>query len=234
MSTASTTDSRFTRPLYSVTEAASYVGVPRTTFDTWVSGYERQTASRSTVRGPLLTRVGGGQKTVPFIGLVEGAVLAAFRETGLPMQRIRPAIERLREEGHLEHALASRRLYTDGAQVLFDYAATTHDKQLRLLTVVVSGQRVFHEVIDRYLKRITYGDDGWAARIVLPATKRELLVVDPDRAFGQPTFIRGGARLVDIRSRVEAGESLRGVARDFGVPLADVRDALDETSAAAA
>jgi hypothetical protein len=36
------------------------------------------------------------------------------------MQRIRPAIDVLSQEVGLEHALASRRLYTDGAEVLFD------------------------------------------------------------------------------------------------------------------
>jgi hypothetical protein len=87
-------------------------------------------------------------------------VLAAFRETGLPLQRVRPALEQLRAESELEHALASDRLYTDGAEVLYDYARAHGDKQLRLLTVVRSGQRVFHEVIERYLTRITYRAAG--------------------------------------------------------------------------
>jgi hypothetical protein len=70
----------------------------------------------------------------------------------------------------LEHALASEHLYTDGAELLYDYAQSAGDEQLRLLTVVRSGQRVFHDIIDQYLERIDY-DRGWAARVALPITE---------------------------------------------------------------
>lgn len=159
--------------------------------------------------------------------------MAAFRETGLPLQRIRPALDRLRSESELEHPLASDRLYTDGAEVLHDYARAYGDKQLRLLTVVRSGQRVFHEVIERYLTRITYVG-GWAARLILPIIEEPLIVADPERAFGQPIFIHGGARLTDVRGRVGAGEDEAAVPEDYGVPLRDVRAALAPPTSAAA
>lgn len=227
-------DSRFTKPLYTVTEASSYVGVPRATFDTWVHGYVRRPTGRKVVRGePLLTSITGQRLTIPFIGLAEGMVLAAFRETGLPLQRIRPALERLDEQVGLEHALASKYLYTDGAEVLFDFAEASGDKQLRLLTVVRSGQRVFHDIIAEYLKRIEY-DGGWASRLALPITTEPLLVADPERAFGQPVFIHGGARLVDVLGRIQAGEESETVAKDYGVPLSDVQAALAAETRAAA
>jgi hypothetical protein len=59
---------------------------------------------------------------VPFVGLAEGMMLAAIRQAGVPLQRIRPALVRLSEELGIEHALASRALYTDGAEVLYDFA----------------------------------------------------------------------------------------------------------------
>ncbi len=59
-------------------------------------GYLKHARGRRDVRGDaLLTSVGEGALTVPFIGLAEGMVLAAFRETGLPLQRIRAALARL-------------------------------------------------------------------------------------------------------------------------------------------
>ncbi len=225
---------RFEKPLYTVSEAAAYVGVPRSTFDTWVQDYRRHPPGRHADHGaPLITSVAKSGLTIPFVGLAEGMVLAAFRETGLPLQRIWPALERLRAEGELEFALASEHLCSDGAEVVYDYARAHGDKQLRLLTVVRSGQRVFHEVIERYLTRITY-EGGWAARLVLPITEEPLLMVDPERAFGQPMFIRGGARLVDVRGRIEAGEDQSAVADDYGVPLEDVRAALAPSASAAA
>jgi hypothetical protein len=59
----------------------------------------------------------------------------------------------------IEHALASRRLYTDGAELLFDYAAQLPDTEgdaIRELVVLRSGQRVFSEIIEEYLHRIEY------------------------------------------------------------------------------
>src|SRR5258708_10183972 len=76
------------------------------------------TAEPPTPRGP----------TIPFVGLTEAYVLAAFRSAGVPMQRIRPAIRRLEEEMGLTQALASERLRTDGAEVLWDYGQETDDQ----------------------------------------------------------------------------------------------------------
>ena len=84
---------------------------------------------------------------MPFVGLAEAYALAAFRSAGVPMQRIRPAIDALGRELGLEHALASKRLYTDGAEVLYDYARhagnTPEGESKRELVVVRNNQRVF-------------------------------------------------------------------------------------------
>lgn len=223
-------DLRFTRPLYTRPQAARLVGMSPSTFDTWAKGYRRSFPGRSeVVQGPVITalepeRPGG--PTVPFVGLVEATVIQAFRRTALPMQRIRRALRRLAEEGQLDHPLASRRMYTDGAQILFDYAAESADGQLRLLTVVESGQRVFHEVIRDYLARIEF-EDSWATSLVVPVTDRELLRARPDVADGDPLFLHGGAPLSALISRIKAGEPIQSVARDYEVPVEDVREALD-------
>src|SRR5258707_10034276 len=103
--------------------------------------------------------------TIPFVGLTEAYVLAAFRSAGVPMQRIRPAIRRLEEEMGLTQALASERLRTDGAEVLWDYGQETDDQAEKDavgdLVVVRNGQLVFRPVVQNYLQRVTYRD-GWA------------------------------------------------------------------------
>jgi hypothetical protein len=57
----------------------------------------------------------------------------------------------LENESGIDHALASRKLYTDGASILYDDAKAQNEDEV--LTVVVSGQGVFHEVIRSYLDR---------------------------------------------------------------------------------
>ncbi len=159
-----------------------------------------------------------------------GPGLHRVRRSGVPLQRIRPALERLDEQFGLAHALASKRLYTDGAEVLFDYAETGDDptaaRAARELVVVRSGRRLFNEIVAAYLRRLEFGADGYARLIHLPAYEVAEVVADPARGFGQPIFARGGTRLDDVLALFRAGEPLDVVAEEYGVPREQLEDAV--------
>lgn len=87
--------------------------------------------------------------SVPFVGLAEGMVIAAFREAGVSLQHIRKAVAVLKREMKIDHALASERLDTDGASILFDDARNGDEE---LLTHAVTQQRVFGEIVREYLR----------------------------------------------------------------------------------
>ncbi len=226
---------RFGAPLYTISEAARYLDVPASTLKSWTHGYNRQSAGRAPVTGkPILTSIScrgpGRSPVLPFIGLAEGLVLTAMRRSGVPLQRIRPALARLDRQLGLRHALASKRLYTDGVEVLFDYAEKTGDgdvsSALRDLVVVRSNQRVFNEVVELYLRRLDFGDDGYARLIRLPAYEVAEVIADPARGFGQPIFARGGARIEDALAMFRAGEPLDIVAAEYNVPREQLEDAV--------
>ncbi len=159
---------RFDTPLYTVADAARIVDVPASTLATWAKDYVRRFPNRPKVSGgPVITFQAPSrhnEPSIPFVGLAEALVLAAVRRSGVPMQRIRPALTSLEREIGVEHALASRRLFTDGAELLFDYGERQHDtvegRSAQDLVVVRNGQRVFVDVITEYLQRIQYGTDG--------------------------------------------------------------------------
>jgi uncharacterized protein (DUF433 family) len=209
--------------LFTIHEAASYLNVPASTLNSWT-----RAADHVDGRHALVTTLPGAarQAKVPFIGLAEALVLNAFRRAGVSLQRIRPALLRLDRQMGIDHALASNRLYTDGLDVLFDYPDAADQGVLTNLVVVRSGQRVFSEIIEEYLHRITYANDGWASLIRLPAFERAAVVVDPYRAFGQPLLEHGGARLEDIIDRFVAGDSVSELAADFSVPSDEVEDVI--------
>ena len=165
-------------------------------------------------------------------------MLSAVRKSGVPMQRVRPALLRLQEEIGLDYALASRKLYTDGAEVLFDYGENVADAadapEVRRLVVVRNGQYVFNEVISAYLKRISYGDDEYPVLIHVPTYEHAEVVADPMRSFGAPIFERGGARVDDVLERFWAGETLTDLADEFGVPVDQLEDVLRVASRRAA
>ena len=228
--------------MYTVADAARIVEVPASTLATWAKGYERRPEGRRKVVGePVITYLEPmrpKEPSIPFVGLAEALVLAAVRRSGVPMQRVRPALAALQREIGIEHALASRRLFTDGAELLFDYGerrrATAEGRSALQLVVVRSGQRVFREVIEEYLRRIEYAADGYAKLIRVPAYEHARVVADPERAFGAPIFERGGARVDDVLERFWAGESLDDLSAEFGVPADALEDVVRVASRRAA
>jgi uncharacterized protein (DUF433 family) len=234
-------DLRFSTPLYTVAEAGRALGVSPSTFATWAKGYTRTPPGRAAVSAsPVVTAITTptrGTPTIPFVGLAEGMVLAAVRHAGVPLQRIRPALEVLATNLGVDHALASRRLFTDGAELLFDYAerSSAPDAELaRQLVVIRSGQHVFADLIQEYLKRIDYSSDGYARLLRLPGYQQAEVIVDPWRSFGQPIFSRGGARVSDVLGRFWAGDDIESLTDEFGVPRSELEDVLRVASRRAA
>ena len=238
MTIAMTYDDRFTVPLYTLSEAATYLRVPRATLTTWADGYEHHRRDRAVARtvsgAPVITAVDQahrGHARLPFIGIAEAYVLNAFRQAGVPMQRIRPSLNWLVE--HVgPHALASKNLYTDGAEVLWEFAQQTGQDSpdaafARGLIVPRSGQYVFKEIVEHYLRQISFADDNYANVIRLPRYQHANVVLDPKRGYGQPVFGNSGIRVADAIGPLRAGESFDAVAEDYGVPVSELRDALD-------
>jgi uncharacterized protein (DUF433 family) len=225
-------DDRFLVPLYSAAEAARHLDVPASTFRTWAHGYRNRPRGRPPVVGEsIVTTVPADSgASIPFIGLAEAHALAAIRRAGVPLQRIRPTLDRLREELGIEHVLASRKLFTDGAEVLYDYAEdhgdTPEARSARELVVVRNDQRVFNEIVESYLRRIEFRDDQWAQLIHLPKYRHADVVVDPDRAFGAPIFAHGGARIETVLSAFKSGTDITELTEEYGVPRADLLDVL--------
>ncbi len=216
-STIRADDTRVARPIFTLRETAAYLGIPKSTIQHWASATEGGDA--------LITRFAsrGRDATVPFIGFAEAYVLSAFRRAGVPLQRIRPAVETLSSTIGIEHALASHRMYTDGVEVLYGYLSEQADEDRLELVVVRTQQRQFSEVVRGYLRCITY-KDGWAAAVRLPAYQHAEVVVDPRVGFGLPLLVHGGARVEDLIDRFRAGDGVADIAEDFGVPEKDIED----------
>jgi uncharacterized protein (DUF433 family) len=200
---------RFSTPLYTIGEAAAYLGVPPSTLATWAYGYERRRPSAGIAIGdPVITATRPARRheaAVPFIGLAEACALAAFRRAGIPMQQIRPAIRALHQELGLEYALASQRLLTDKPKIL-----------------------------GRSLRRIEFASDGYAQVIQLPRYCVAEVTVDPDHCFGRHRFARGGAALEDVIDLFRTGKTIDAVAAEFGLSRDDVEDAVRVNSRPAA
>lgn len=140
------------------------------------------------------------------------------------MQRIRPAVTTIRNEIGLEHALASKKLYTDGVEVIYDYAETEDDPDG--MTVVRTKQQHFREIIRDYLKCITYAGDGYASEIHLSLFESTPVVVNPKRNFGLPSLKGSRVRLEDLVDRFQAGDRIGEIAADFEIDPKEVEDVI--------
>ncbi len=144
---------------------------------------------------------------------------------GVPMQRIRPALRTLKDGPGIDYALASRKLYTDGAELLYGYRNRHPELRERYpLVIVHSGQYVFGDVVSEYLQPITYRADDYATLLQVPAYRCAEVIVNPTRSFGSPFFRQGGARVNDVLERFWTGASLPVTAEEFGVPIKELED----------
>ena len=212
---ATTISREYLIPMYSQSDVAQIVSASTSTVQRWTTGHVVGTAQHA----PLVDSVMPGRGyTVPFVSLAEVFVLNAFRKAGLPMQRIRPAVDVLKREIGLEHALANNQLLTDGAEILLE----RHDDDDRRLIVVRNGQAVFNEVVLDYLQHIDFNDAGYASSLLLPQYPNLQVRVDPGINGGRPTLVDCGIAIEDVLGRVRAGEGPQSVADDYGIGLDDV------------
>lgn len=190
------------------------LATPQSTFNRWVRGYTSTAGNR---QDPFVTTSGVGRGvTVPFVGVAEAWVVRAFRNAGVSLPRIRTAVEKLRDDIGIEHALASERLKTDGADILWDLQEFGELQDNRLI-VVRNGNAVFGEVVREHLTRVSYRD-GFAGSLSLKRADGIDMLVDPRVAYGQPVLADYGVRVADIVARIESGEAIDDIAKDWDIP----------------
>ena len=136
-------DPRFTGGLLDISDAARFLGIPRSRLQRWARRGDAQAA-------PLLDVVPAerGRAQVTFIAMAEAHVLEALRNAGVRPDRIRPALHQLAREFGREYVLASRNLATDGIDVLWDFSRTREGEGLMEGR---TGQMVLREIVEDYL-----------------------------------------------------------------------------------
>lgn len=146
------------------------------------------------------------------------------------MQRIRPALQWLEKEMGIRYALANQRLYTDGAELLYDFSQRYPDSNeaqaVRRLVVIRNQHYAFSEVIEEYLQCLTYAADGYVKMMRVPIYRKAEVLVDPARSSGEPIFARSGCRVRDVLQWFWAGGSIKQLTREFRVPADHIEDAL--------
>jgi uncharacterized protein (DUF433 family) len=206
------------RRIYVTSDVDRYVGLPPGTARRWIDGYTRHSRSYP----PVIRTASTGDDTVSWGEFVEASLLAGFRARGVSLQRLRPAVERLRQELGLPYPLAMRRtlLEVEGRELVqWVQEATNLDSELRLV-VVRSGQLMLSEPARSFVRNARY-EHGEVEALAFGDGP---VLVDPTRAAGRPA-VRGVPAEV-LAEGFRAGESADSLADMYDLTGADVEAAL--------
>lgn len=207
------------RSIYSYSDVDRLVGLHGGTARRWLEGHTR--AGR--FYDPVLRPEPTGADVVTWGEMVEARLLSEFRKRNVPVQRLRPAVERLRSEfGPYPLARARPFLEVEGRELVrLVQDEVGLGRELRLV-VVRNGQLVLTETTEKFRSTIDY--EGDIAERLRPELRTPQVIMDPRRAFGQPAVrnVRTDALAEDYR----AGATREEIAELYSLTPEQVDQAL--------
>ena len=199
-------------PNYQVGEAARYADISPKTVLAWQKDASGQTISSREKRSPL-----------SYLQLIEVAVVAAFRKSGVSLREIKVSREYLSKRLEAEHPFAEYSFKTDGKSLFMDYEQVAGKKGTgTLLRPGKGGQLAWDEIIGR-LNEFEYERKGIVIKWHVDG-RDSPIVIDPRVAFGAPTI--NGTPTWVLKGRWEAGEAVDEIVDDFGLRRPEVIEAL--------
>jgi uncharacterized protein (DUF433 family) len=206
------------RRIYVMSDVDRFVGLPSGTAKRWIDGYVR-----GGVEYPPVIREGStGDETVSWGEFVEASLLAGFRNAGVSLRRLRPAVQRLREELGTPYPLASHRtlLEVSGRELVMRVQeATALDSELRLV-VVRSGQLLLSNPAESFTQRARY-DRGVVCEL---AMDEGTVIANPLRAAGRPAVRAVPAEV--IAEGFRASESIATLAELYDLSTDEIEAAI--------
>jgi uncharacterized protein (DUF433 family) len=218
------------QPAYPLAEAARILGTNPSTLRAWFHGRDYNTKDGRRRSAPVMQATQKVGAPLSFIDLIEAHMLLAIRKGyGIPLKRLRDAMEYLRDKGGNLLFLAHENFKHDRQHLYIkqdDY----------LLSLSERGQHVNRHVIADGLRQIMHGEDGFADRFfpLIKGQEQKTIMLSPSLGFGRPVLARRGVSVQAITQRFEAGEHVTDLAADYGVTAAEIEDAIRWTTRYAA
>jgi uncharacterized protein (DUF433 family) len=209
---------------YTVPEAARLLKIPPLSIRRWLGGYS-YTQGEKTVKMPPLW-----QPQLPayehhielgFRDLIELRVIKSFLDSGLTLITVRNCLEYARECANDDRPFSTRRFQTDGRTIFLESLRRSGEEEVLDLK---DRQYVIKKIIARTFKDLDLSDDivtRWR-----PFEGKQSIIIDPERAFGQPIANSYGVPTVVLADAVKAEGSVDRVVRLYEVSAPVVRDAV--------
>jgi uncharacterized protein (DUF433 family) len=207
--------------LYTPAEASHLLGIAGAKIVRWLKGHRIGGRPYRPLWRPQVD-IGDGHIYLGFRDLMEMRVANAFISRGLSPQKVRRAIEIAGLMLQEDRPLSTARFRTDGRTVFIQLQKEDGTDEMVDLFL---RQHVFREIIEPSLKNIDF-TDGIPSRW-WPLGKQARIVLDPQRAFGQPIEVGSGVPTASLAAAVEAEGSMEDAARIWSVPVAAIRHSVE-------
>lgn len=199
-------------PLYGFADAARMIGVPASTARWWMRG--RRADGHEPV---LLTEPSKRSRGLSFLDLLELYAVKQLRKVhGIRLDAVRRAVRYAETELGVARVLLREDLATFGDDVFLTHLGD-------LVALSSAGQLVLLDVVKGYLRRVDREDAYGPVRFYpeFPGMEHDPdgkpVSISPFVAFGRPTVTGTGIRTSVVAARIDAGESVSEVARDYSI-----------------
>jgi uncharacterized protein (DUF433 family) len=197
------------------------LGLPPGTSRRWIDGY----SIGAKTYPPVIREVHSGVEDVTWGEFVESRLLAMYRrDRDIPMQRMRPAIERLRELLGIKYPLAHAQPYVglNRELVVGVQKDLNLDSNLQLW-VVRSGQYLLADPAKRFYETVKFDDLGGYVTQIWPDVDR-IVEINPLKQFGSPV-VRAVPTSV-LAELMRAGDSIEMICGLYELDTREVEAAL--------
>ena len=209
---------------YTAPEAARLLGMQALYVNRWLRGYTFRKGGEQHRMPPLwqpqLAAI-SDHLEIGFRDLVELRFVKAFVDAGVGLLAIRNCLDYARQLVTDDRPFSTRRFKTDGQTIFLESISKASEPELLDLK---KRQYVFGKVVERTFKDLDIEDDAvvrWR-----PYKGKKSIVIDPQRAFGQPVAAASGVPIIALAEAVASEGSVEKVARLFEVTPSVVRDAV--------
>jgi uncharacterized protein (DUF433 family) len=211
--------------IYTVTEIAHILNIPRKKVDRWLREYwEGELGNEFAENYSWKT---DGSKAVGFHTLIEFYVMVQFSEAGVQTRKLLDAHKTLSEWYNTPFPFAQKEVLenmkTDKTRIYFqkgdDLVTLDNTKQLNF------------KFIEIFFKNIEFDSNQLAARL-WPLGKEKSIVIDPKRKFGHPVIDEQNIYPETICNHINAGDPVKYIAYVYEITEQQVAHAVEYCNAA--
>ncbi len=210
-------------PAYNIAEAARYLKIASATLRSWTVGRSYPRGGGEGFFQPVIALADRERRLLSFANLVEAHVLRALRtEQSISMKDLRTAIRYAEKELGVEHLLLSPKLRTSDRDLFLH-------KYGKLINLSKSGQYAMAKMLDAHLRRV-----DWKVDVPLRlypflsegTDGEKIIAIDPSLKFGRPVLISRGVSTSIIVERIDAGESIETLSKDYKLDRGEIDAAI--------